>query len=54
MAHLSYAPIFFRAMKMTWGTPQPLEIIEELPPLQNSQVTLKIKHAIKKVLGNGF
>jgi len=49
IAHLLYAPISFRAMKMTWGTPQPLEIIEELLPLQNIQVALKIKEAIKKV-----
>jgi len=50
VAHLLYAPISFRAMKMTWGTPQPLEIIEELLPLQNIQVALKIKKTIEKVL----
>ncbi len=50
IAHLLYAPISFRAMKMTWGTPQPLELIEELLPLQNIRVTLKIKQTIKKVM----
>jgi hypothetical protein len=49
IAHLLYAPISFRAMKMTWGALQPLEIIEELLPLQNSQVTLKVKKTIKNV-----
>ena len=46
VAHLLYAPISLRAHIPIWGTEKPTEIIEELLPLYDSQVTLRLPRPI--------
>lgn len=46
VAHLLYAPISLRAQKLIWGSRKPLELIEELLPLHESQLTVQVPHTI--------
>jgi hypothetical protein len=47
IAHLLYAPITLRAQVTIWGTPRPTEIIEELIPLRDTRVTLRLAHPVR-------
>lgn len=46
VAHLLYAPISLRAHKTFWGRDNPVEIIEELIPLRDTTVSLRIAKSI--------
>lgn len=46
VAHLLYAPITLRSMLPIWGQPKPCEIIEELLPLHDSRVALRLPQPI--------
>ena len=48
--HLLYAPISLRAFASYWGSPQPVEIIEELIPLVDTMVKIKTDKVIKSVV----
>ena len=46
VAHLLYAPITLRAILPIWGHPKPCEVIEELIPLRDSRVTLRLPQPV--------
>ncbi len=46
IAHLLYAPITLRAQKKFWNERKPLEIIEELIPLHDTTVTIRVPQTI--------
>jgi hypothetical protein len=49
VAHLLYAPISLRAHKTFWGRENPVEIIEELIPLRDTRVSLRLPRAVTRV-----